>query len=84
MDIVHSHKLNTVCRLGPFHLLISFLGSIGNVMRGTDLAETLGCCYGPNAVSLMTDGKAVKRALRGHFLMDSALNITQLLCRGHY
>jgi hypothetical protein len=67
-----------VCRLGPFHTLMSFLGSIGHVMQGSGLAEVLECCYGPNTVGMMMEGKAVKRALRGHFLVDSALNVIML------
>ena len=78
VDIVYSKQLKIVCRLGPFHMLMSFLGSIGSIMKGSGLAEALECCYGPNAVSVMMDGKAVKRALRGHFLMSSALNIILL------
>jgi len=42
---------------------MSFLGSIGNLMKGSGLSEAFKCCYGPNAVSVMMDGKAVKRAL---------------------
>lgn len=28
IDIVHSKKMNIVCRLGPFHTLMSFLGRL--------------------------------------------------------
>ena len=78
IDIVQSEKLNIVCRLGPFHMLMSFLGSIGKVMEGSGLVEALQCCFGLNAITHMLSGKAVKRAIRGHFLMDSALQVVLL------
>jgi len=78
IDVIHSHQLNIVCRLGPFHTMMSFLGSIGAVMAGSGLTELLESCYGSNAVTQMLAGKAVKRAVRGHILADSALNITMV------
>jgi hypothetical protein len=75
VEILISEKITSVvCRLGGFHMIVSYLGSIGSVMSGSGLAEALQCCYGPNAVQHMMTGKAVSRALRGHFLVDSALN----------
>ena len=52
---------------------MSFLGSIGSMMKGSGLEEALEQVYGPNAVAHMMTGKAVSRALRGHFLVESAL-----------
>ena len=60
-------------RLGGFHTMMSFLGSIGSMMKGSGLEEALEQVYGPNAVAHMMTGKAVSRALRGHFLVESAL-----------
>jgi len=54
-------------------MLMSFLGSIGTLMSDSGLAEVLECCYGPNTVIHMMTGKAVSRAMRGHFLVDLAL-----------
>ena len=35
IDVIHSHQLNIVCRLGPFHIMISFLlGCIITVVAG--------------------------------------------------
>jgi len=73
VEIITSQSLNIVCRLGVFHLIMSFLGSIGKVMAGSGLAQALETCYGPNAVVHMLTGKAVDRALRGHYLVESAL-----------
>ena len=33
VEITKSKSMNVVCRLGGFHLLMSFLGSIGKVME---------------------------------------------------
>lgn len=63
-----------VVRLGGFHTEISFLGSIGHLMKGTGLEQLLEVIYAPNTVSHMLNGKAVSRAVRGHILVDAALN----------
>ena len=60
--------------------MMSFLGSVGTVMRGSGLTEAFQAIYGSNAVEHIMTGKAVSRALRAHFLTESAL-ITKLLCR---
>lgn len=73
VEIVMTKEMNVVCRLGAFHVIMSFLGSIGKIMEGSGLVEALQCCYGPNAVTHMISGKAVDRAIRGHFLTESAL-----------
>lgn len=62
-----------VIRLGGFHLQMSFLGAIGHIMGGSGLQELLECVYAPNAVVHMLSGKAVSRAVRGHFLVESTL-----------
>ncbi|CAC5415899.1 unnamed protein product [Mytilus coruscus] len=66
-------------RLGGFHLEMSFLGSIGNIMSGSGLADLMETVYAPNAVSYMLTGKAVARAVRGHFLIYNALT-SLLMC----
>ena len=53
---------------------MSFLGSISHLMAGTGLKEILELFYAENTTSHILSGKAVSRALRGHFLIDSALN----------
>ena len=63
IEIIKSKSLKIVCRLGGFHTMMSFVGSIGSL-------ETV---YGPNAVTQMMSGKAISRALRGHFLVEGAL-----------
>ena len=65
--------MEIVCRLGGFHTLMSFLGSIGNVMAGSGLEEVFTEIYAQNVVPHIISGKAVSRALRGHFLVEAAL-----------
>lgn len=73
VDIVMQSKLNIVVRLGGFHTLMNFLGSVGYIMKGSGLEELLGLLYGSNTMELVLSGKAYARALRGHFLIDTAL-----------
>ena len=54
---------------------MSFLGSIGTIMEGSALPVALETCYGPNTIEHITSGKAVARALRAHFLVESSLTI---------
>ena len=63
-----------VLRLGAFHTQMSFLGSIGRLMKGSGLQEVLELIYADNAVSHILHGKAVQRTIRGHFLVNTALD----------
>ena len=71
--LVNAKLMQIVLILGGFHLMMSFLGSIGSGLK--DALQTI---YGRNTVEHMISGKAVSRALRGHFLTESALT-TKLL-----
>ena len=73
IEISTEKSLNIVCRLGGFHTLMSFSGSIRTVMKGSGLQECLQLLYGENAVTHILSGKAVSRALKAHFLLQSAL-----------
>ncbi len=73
VEIIKAKSMNTVCRLGGFHTMMSFTGSIGAMMKGSGLEEALETSYGPNAVTRMISRKAVSRALRVHFLVEAAL-----------
>jgi hypothetical protein len=79
LSIIRSQAINSdmrsvVLRLGGFHMQMSFLGSIGNLMAGSGLQELLEIVYASNTVSHMLTGKAVSRAVRGHMLVDAALS----------
>lgn len=72
-EIVSSMKLNVFVRLGGFHQLMSFLGSIGNLMEGSGLRKALECVYAPVTVGHMFTGKAYSRSVRGHLLCATAV-----------
>ena len=77
-EIANAMSLSIVLILGGFHLMMSYVGSLGFVMKGSGLQEALETIYGSNTVKHMFTGKATARALRGHFLTESALQ-TKLL-----
>ena len=60
---IKAKKMNVVCRLGGFHTLMSFLGSIGSLMAGSGMEEMLEICYASNVVPHLLSGKAIARAL---------------------
>ena len=69
-----SELRSIILRLGGFHVEISFLGCIGSIMSGSGFEELSECVYDSNTVGRMLSGKAVQRALRGHLLVENALN----------
>src|SRR5205814_680321 len=70
---------NILIRLGGFHTLMSYLGSIGELLSGSGIEEILETVYAENTVSHMLTGKAYSRSIRGHILLSSAL--TSLLLK---
>ena len=50
VEIRASNLLTVVCRLGGFHMLMSYIDSIGTVMSGSGFSDALDMCYGLNAV----------------------------------
>ena len=60
--------------LGGFHTLMSFLGSICHIMKSSGLSAVLQLVFAENTVTHILSGKAYSRAVRGHFLVDGALN----------
>ena len=75
VEIVKSKNMNIVCKLGGFHMLMSYLGSIGYIMESSGLSNALETVYGKNTVIHMMTGKAYSRAIRGHVLVESALTM---------
>ena len=71
---VGSELKKIVLCLGGFHTEMSFLGCIGHFMAATGLRDLLEQIYAPNTVIHMLSGKAISRALRGHFLVNATLN----------
>ena len=76
--IVHekegSELRSIVLNLGGFHSVMSFFGCVGHVMEASGLKEVLELIYAENAVTQMLNGIAYARAIRGHFLVDTALS----------
>ena len=70
---------SVILRLEGFHMLTSFLGSIGHLMAGTGLQELLEVIFAGNTVAHILSGKVVACAFHGHLLLDSVLR-TLLLC----
>ena len=50
---------------------MSFLGSVGYVMRGSGLESVLRVIYGESTVEHALTGKVYARAVRAHFLIRS-------------
>lgn len=73
MCIVKEESMPIVCRLGAFHMLMSYMGGIGNIMKGCGLQQAFEQVYAPNSVTHMMSGKKIARALRAHTLTYSAL-----------
>lgn len=76
-DIVSSNPngelSNIIVRLGGFHLLMSYLGSIGYIMDGSGISELWSTVYGSSSVPHMLSGHAYARAIRAHMLTYCAL-----------
>jgi hypothetical protein len=69
-----SDLVQIILILGGFHTTMSYLGCIGHLMQSSGLTDVLELVYAENAVTHMLTGKAYARAVRGHFLVDAALN----------
>jgi hypothetical protein len=59
--------------LGGFHLLISFMGTLGYIMGGSGIKELWEQVYAINSVPQMLSGHHYSRALRAHFLTQHVL-----------
>lgn len=68
-----SRLKNVVPRLGGFHLLMSFLGSIGYIMDGSGLKDLFNTVYAMNSIEKMMTGHAYYRAIRAHLLAHAVL-----------
>ena len=71
-----------VLRLGCLHMEMSFIGCIGHFVAGSNLKELLEVIYASYAVDNFLTGKVISRAVRGHMLVDAALN-TMLIAMAH-
>ena len=61
-------------RLGGFHLLKSYLGSIGNIMDDSGLLELIQLIYpGSTTADHILNGGCFDKAIRAHLLIDAAI-----------
>ena len=67
MEIIVSKLLPMISRLGGFHTLVSFLGSIGKLMGGSDLNAVYKIIYVKNTVDHRITGKANIKSNKGSF-----------------
>ena len=74
IKIVKAEQMPVVVRLGGFHTLMSYLGSIGKIMKGSGLKELFEEAYAPSTVPHLISGHAIARSCRGHILAQSALS----------
>ena len=72
-EIVASTNMNIFVRLGGFHQLMSFLGSIGRTMEGSGLRQALETIFGSLIVNHMFNGKYFSRVMRGYMLATAAV-----------
>lgn len=67
-----------IIRLGGFHMLMSFLGSIGYLMAESGLEELWNVIYAKNSIPAMLNGHSFSRSLRAHFLTQLAISLLAL------
>ena len=73
VGIIKEEQLPIVCRLGGFHTLMSFLESVGMLMKGSGIEDLFAEVYAENSVPHIMSGKAIARSLRAHLSIQSAL-----------
>lgn len=70
---------NLVVILGIFHLITSFLGSIGYIMAGSSIDDLFATVYAENTIKHLLSGHAFDRAMRAHAIAFIALG--KLICQ---
>ena len=78
MEIVKALNLKVILILGGFRTMMSYVGCIGKLMSQSGLSTALETVYGKVAVTHILTGKAIAKALRGFFMLESVL-ISRLL-----
>ena len=73
MGIIKEEQLPIACRLGGFQTLMSFLGSVGMLMKGSGIEDLFAEVYAENSIPHIMSGKAIARSLRAHLSVQSAL-----------
>lgn len=65
--------MKIIVTLGIFRTVMNLLGAIVTIIENTDLCNVLETIYRENSVFHLLKGKAVSRALSGHFTIDQCL-----------
>lgn len=74
VNIIKQENLPVIARLGGFHLLKSYLGSMGNIMQDSGLLEVIQLIYpGSTTANHIMDGGCFDKAIRAHLLIDAAI-----------
>ena len=79
MMIKKKSSLPITILLENFHKQMSFLGSIGYVMKNSGILELLSTAYAVNSAKQMLEGKQYERAIRSHDLLTTPLKKIILL-----
>ena len=66
--------MKIIVSLCTFHTVMNLLGAIGTIGENPGLSNVLETIYKENSVSHILKGKAVFRALRGHFIICQCLS----------
>lgn len=74
-DIVAGELSSVAVGLGGFHLLMSFMGAVGYIMGKIGLNDLWSFIYANESIGRMLTGQAYSRALRAHYLTQSALSV---------
>ncbi|KAK3923560.1 Tyrosine--tRNA ligase [Frankliniella fusca] len=64
-----------VVMLGGFHLIMSYLGCICEIMSGSGLEDLFATVYAKNSVPQIMSGHSYARAMRAHSLAQQALGV---------
>ena len=74
VDIIKQANIPIMARLGGFHRLKSYLGSMGNIMQDSGLLEVIQLIYpGSTTANHIMDGGCFDKAIRAHLLVDTAI-----------
>ncbi|KAK5884494.1 hypothetical protein CesoFtcFv8_018309 [Champsocephalus esox] len=74
VDIIKQTNLPIIPRLGGFHLLKSYLGSIGNIMEDSGLLELIQLIYpGSMTANHILEGGCFDKAIHAHLLIDASI-----------
>lgn len=64
-----------VVRLGGFHLLMSYMGAIGQIMAGSGIKDIFSIIYAEGSVDKILSGHSYARAVRAHIILQQALSL---------